>query len=71
MQIPQVQIPQVQIPFPILVCDIGGTNVRSSFVEAPGGALEALPARRTADFPGLAEAALGAPLALAREPGSN
>jgi glucokinase len=55
-----VQIPQVQIPFPILVCDIGGTNVRSSFVEAPGGPLEALPARRTDDFPGLAEAALGA-----------
>ena len=45
----------VQFPFPLLVCDVGGTNVRSSLVAAPGGPLEALPARHTEDFPGLAE----------------
>ncbi len=46
----------MQFPFPLLVCDVGGTNVRSSLVAAPGGPLEALPARHTEDFPGLAEA---------------
>ena len=44
------------IPFPVLVCDIGGTNVRSALVEAPGAPLRPLPPRQTDAFPGLAQA---------------
>jgi len=50
----------VQIAFPLLVCDVGGTNVRASLVAAPEAPLEALPATRTQDHPGLAEALLAA-----------
>ena len=46
----------MQIEFPILACDVGGTNVRSCLVHAPGSAPLALKPVKTADFPGLAEA---------------
>ena len=43
-------------PFPVLVCDIGGTNARFALVEAPGGPLEGGPQLKTKDFLGLEEA---------------
>jgi glucokinase len=47
----------VQFPFPVLVCDIGGTNARFAFVPAPGAPLEAAgPHLKTKDFPGLEDA---------------
>jgi glucokinase len=53
-------VAEVQIPYPVLVCDVGGTNVRFALVQEPGGVLQALPSARTADHPGLAEAASAA-----------
>ena len=44
-------------PFPLLLCDIGGTNMRFSHVERPGSALRPLGALATSEWPGLAEAA--------------
>jgi glucokinase len=46
----------LQFPYPILVCDIGGTNVRISRSETPGGPLNLLGHVKTADYAGLAEA---------------
>ena len=46
----------VQIEFPVLACDVGGTNVRACLVSAPGAAPQALTPVKTADFPGLSEA---------------
>jgi glucokinase len=42
--------------FPVLVCDIGGTNARFSLKTAPEAELPAPIHVRTGDFPGLAEA---------------
>ena len=42
--------------FPVLVCDIGGTNARFSLKETPDADLSAPVHVRTGDFPGLAEA---------------
>lgn len=46
----------MQFPFPLLVCDIGGTNARFAFAAAPGARLEAGPHLKTKDFFGLGEA---------------
>jgi glucokinase len=46
----------VQFPFPVLICDIGGTNARFALVPAPGAPLEAGPHLKTKDFPGLEDA---------------
>jgi len=46
-----------RFPFPLLVCDIGGTNMRFSHVEQPGQAPRLLESLATAAWPGLAEAA--------------
>ena len=45
----------MEFPYPILVCDIGGTNVRISAVAAPGSELATLARLKTRTFPGLAE----------------
>ncbi len=45
----------MEFPYPLLVCDIGGTNVRTGAVEARGGALVQIAKVKTADFPGFAE----------------
>jgi glucokinase len=45
----------LEFPYPILVCDIGGTNVRISAVAAPGSELATLARLKTRTFPGLAE----------------
>ncbi|HTV33920.1 MAG TPA: glucokinase [Methylocella sp.] len=47
----------MQFPFPLLVCDIGGTHVRSGLAVAPGAPLHLGPLLKTGNFPGL-EAAL-------------
>ncbi len=46
----------MQFPFPVLICDIGGTNARFALVPAPGAPLEAGPHLKTKDFPGLEDA---------------
>ena len=40
----------MRYPFPVLLCDIGGTNARFALLRDAGGAPEALPSSRTADF---------------------
>ncbi|MGH6844760.1 MAG: glucokinase [Methylocella sp.] len=46
----------MNFPFPVLLCDIGGTNARFALVPAPGAPLEAGPHLMTKDFPGLEDA---------------
>src|ERR1700730_1961205 len=41
---------RVKFPFPVLVCDIGGTNVRFALAPASGAPLEAGPALKTKNF---------------------
>jgi glucokinase len=60
----------VTFPFPVLVCDIGGTNVRFALVEAPGTPLEARPHLKTKNFPGLEEALAAVCATLAEKPRS-
>ncbi len=43
-------------PFPVLVCDVGGTNVRRALEQAPGAPLGPVVHRKTNDYPGLVEA---------------
>lgn len=45
----------MEFPYPLLVCDIGGTNVRIAAIEEPGAGLSAVAKLRTADFPGFPE----------------
>ena len=40
----------MRYPFPVLLCDIGGTNARFALLRDAGGAPEALLSSRTADF---------------------
>ena len=61
---------KVEFPFPLLVCDVGGTNVRFSLVEAPGAALLSLTPQQTGDHEGLAEAAEAALAGCALRPRS-
>lgn len=46
----------MQFPHPLLVCDIGGTNVRLARVTEPGAPPKILEHLKTADHPDLAEA---------------
>ena len=52
----------MKFPFPVLLCDIGGTNARFALGLASGGPFEAGPHLKTKDFSGL-EDALAAVLA--------
>jgi len=61
-------MPDFVFPFPVLVADIGGTNVRFALQREPGGALEAPVHRKTWDYPGLAEAVEAAVGELAARP---
>lgn len=45
----------MEFPYPLLVCDIGGTNVRIAGIEARDAAPGQVVKLRTADFPGFAE----------------
>ncbi|HEV2575291.1 MAG TPA: glucokinase [Beijerinckiaceae bacterium] len=44
-------------PFPLLLCDVGGTNMRFSHVDVPGGVLRRLGTLPTHDWDDLGEAA--------------
>ena len=46
----------MKFPFPVLICDIGGTNARFALVPASGAPLEAGPHLRTENFAGLEDA---------------
>ena len=46
----------VKFPFPVLLCDIGGTNARFAVVPASGAPLKPGPRLKTKDFPGLEDA---------------
>jgi glucokinase len=46
----------VKFPFPVLICDIGGTNARFVLVPSSGAPLEAGPHLRTENFAGLEDA---------------
>ena len=48
--------PTPSFPLPLVVADVGGTNVRLASIDAPGAPLRSLGNLRTADFPGPAEA---------------
>ena len=58
------------IPFPVLVSDIGGTNVRFALQAAPDAQLGPVVHRKTGDFPGLAEAVEAAVAELGGRPKS-
>jgi glucokinase len=58
------------IPFPVLVCDIGGTNVRSALQSAPDAPLGPVVHRKTNDYPGLVEAVEAAVAELGGRPRS-
>lgn len=45
----------MEFPYPLLVCDIGGTNVRIAAIEARGGPLSKVTKLKTGDFPGFAD----------------
>ncbi|MDB5544577.1 MAG: glucokinase [Hyphomicrobiales bacterium] len=45
----------MEFPYPLLVCDIGGTNVRIAAVDEPGGPLGRVAKYKTAAFPGFSE----------------
>ena len=51
-----LKVRAVNVPFPLLVCDIGGTNARFALVAAPGAPIEAAPHLKTKEFLGLEEA---------------
>jgi glucokinase len=60
----------IAFPFPVVVCDTGGTNVRFSLVDAPGGPLGPAVHLITDDYPGLPEALEAATPKLSRRPRS-
>src|SRR5271167_882524 len=60
----------IAFPFPLLVCDTGGTNVRFSLVDKPGGPLGPAVHLVTDDYPGLPEAIEAAAPKLGQRPRS-
>ena len=60
----------MEFPFPVLVCDIGGTNARFAFVPSRGATPEPGPHLKTRNFPGLEEALAVALAELGRKPRS-
>jgi glucokinase len=60
----------MNFPFPVLLSDIGGTNVRFALAKAPGAALEPGPHLKTADHPSLEAAIEAARGAFSAEPRS-
>ena len=57
-------------PFPVLLCDIGGTNARFALVAAPNAPLEAGPHLKTGNFAGLEDALAAAIEGLRAKPRS-
>jgi glucokinase len=60
----------MKFSFPVLLCDIGGTNARFALVPASGAPLESGPHLKTGNFPGLEEALAAAVAGLGRKPRS-
>jgi glucokinase len=50
------KVPGVKFPFPVLICDIGGTNARFALVPASGAPVEAGPRLKTGNFASLEDA---------------
>ena len=46
----------MEFPFPVMVCDVGGTNCRVALKERPDEATQVVAMLKTADFEGLGEA---------------
>jgi glucokinase len=65
-----VAMSDFHFPFPVLVCDIGGTNVRFAMQSEPGGKLGEVEHLRTWDYPGLVEATEAAVAKLGVKPRS-
>jgi glucokinase len=60
----------MNFPFPVVLCDIGGTNARFALVPASGAPLEPGSHLKTGNFPGLEEALAAALPGLGRKPRS-
>jgi glucokinase len=60
----------MNFPFPVVLCDIGGTNARFALVPASGAPLEPGPHLKTGNFPGLEEALAAALTGPGRKPRS-
>ena len=60
----------MNFPYPVLVCDIGGTNARFALAPAPGAPLLAGPRLKTKDFPALEDALTVAIAGFAHKPRS-
>jgi len=60
----------MNFPFPVVLCDIGGTNARFALAPASGAPLEPGPHLKTGNFPGLEEALAAALPGLGRKPRS-
>ncbi len=60
----------MNFPYPVLVCDIGGTNARFALAPAPGAPLLAGPRLKTKDFPALEDALAVAITGFAHKPRS-
>lgn len=50
----------MDFPFPVVVCDVGGTNCRVALKETPTSTLVVIAHLKTADYPGLGEAVAAA-----------
>lgn len=62
--------PKMQFPFPLMVCDVGGTNARFAFLKELHEPLEMGLRLKTADFPGLEAASEAAIADFQRHPRS-
>jgi glucokinase len=60
----------MNFPFPVVICDIGGTNARFAIAPAACAPLEPGPHLKTGNFPGLEEALAAALAGLGRKPRS-
>jgi glucokinase len=60
----------MEFPFPVLLCDIGGTNARFSLAPAPGAPPRPGPHLKTGNFPSLEDALAAALAGLGRKPRS-
>jgi glucokinase len=60
----------VEFPFPVLLCDIGGTNARFALAPAPGAPPRPGPHLKTGNFPSLEDALAAAHAGLGRKPRS-
>ena len=60
----------MEFPFPVMVCDVGGTNCRVALKTAPTSPATLIAHLKTGDFPGLGEAVAFAAEGAGITPGS-